>query len=169
MMSRKAEAFELAWHSRVELRHELIIELTAAHLAVGDTGGGDDRRDAGRVRRRRRALEGAGVTMLVVALALLVCVLADAPARLSAGTVITLLALGSALSLLIFLRRSDTGWPLQPLIVGLLSEAGLGVFLIVEGAWSSVLVGDEVAMLIGLATAGAGLILQAVVGGLQKR
>jgi hypothetical protein len=122
-----------------------------------------------RERRRRFARAGVGVTALVAALTLTISVLADAPARLAIGVVIAVLALGSGLSLLAFLRSSETSWPLEPLIVGLLCETGLGVFLIVEGAQNKALVGDEVATLIGIATVGIPLILKAVVGRLQKQ
>jgi hypothetical protein len=122
-----------------------------------------------RERRRRFARAGVGVAALVAALTLTISVLADAPARLAIGVVIAVLALGSGLSLLAFLRSSETSWPLEPLIVGLLCETGLGVFLIVEGAQNKALVGDEVATLIGIATVGIPLILKAVVGRLQKQ
>jgi hypothetical protein len=122
-----------------------------------------------RERRRRFARAGVGVTALVAALTLTISVPADAPARLAIGAVIAVLALGSGLSLLAFLRSSETSWPLEPLIVGLLCETGLGVFLIVEGAQNKALVGDEVATLIGIATVGIPLILKAVVGRLQQQ
>jgi hypothetical protein len=122
-----------------------------------------------RERRRRSARASVHITVLVTALALTICVLADAPARLTIGVAISVPALGIALSLLAFVRSSDTSWPLETLIVGLVCEAGLGAFLIVEGARNKALVGDEVATLIGIATVGIPLILKAVVGQLQKR
>jgi hypothetical protein len=121
-----------------------------------------------RERRRRFARAGVAATALVTALTLTISVVADAPARLAIGVAIAVLALGSGLSLLAFLRNSETSWPLEPLIVGLLCETGLGAFLIVEGTRNKALVGDEVATLIGIATVGIPLILKAVVGRLQK-
>jgi hypothetical protein len=120
-----------------------------------------------RRRGRRCAAAGLGITALATAMALDACLLARAPARLAVGVVILLLALGSALSLLASLRRGETGGPLEPLIVGLLCEAGLGVLLIVEGTWK-VLVGDEVATLIGIASIGVSPMLQALVGRLGQ-
>jgi hypothetical protein len=118
--------------------------------------------------RGRSAKAGLGITVLLTAFALPVCILAGAPARLTVGVVIALLGLGIGLSLLTLVRRSETRWPLEPLIVGLLCEAGFGVLLIVEGARNKVLVGDEVATLMGVAAIGVTPILQAVVGRLQR-
>jgi hypothetical protein len=122
-----------------------------------------------RERRRRCSRASVHITVLVTALALTICVLADAPTRFTIGVAITMPAVGIALSLLAFVRNSETSWPLETLIVGLLCEAGFGAFLIVEGAGNKALVGDEVATLIGIATVGTPLILKAVVGWLQKR
>jgi hypothetical protein len=122
-----------------------------------------------RARRRRHARAGVGSTVLVSALLLSICLLANAPARLAVGVVIVPLALGSALSLFALPYSSQTSWQLEPLIVGLLCETGVGALLIVEGIRNRVLVGDEVATLIGTATVGVPLILKAVVGRLQRR
>jgi hypothetical protein len=121
-----------------------------------------------RERRQRFARAGVAATALVTALTLTISVVADAPARLAIGVVIAVPALGIGLSLLAFVRNSETSWPLEPLILGLLCETGLGVFLIVEGTRKKALVGDEVATVIGIATVGIPLILKAVVGRVQK-
>src|SRR5215218_297877 len=111
--------------------------------------------------RRLHAQAGVGMTVLVTACAVASCVLADAPPRLTVGVGTVLLALGIGLSLLAFRRRSETSWPLEPLITGLLCEACFGGFLIVEG------IRNEVATLIGIATLGVPMIIRAVVGRLQ--
>jgi hypothetical protein len=124
-------------------------------------------RDARRP-RRLHAQAGVGMTVLVTACAVASCVVGDTPPRLTVGVGIVLLALGIGLSLLAFRRRSETRWPLEPLITGLLCEACFGGFLIVEGIRNEVLVGDEVATLIGIATLGVPMITRAVVGRLQR-
>jgi hypothetical protein len=114
-------------------------------------------------RRRRRALAGVAAAVVSSAYAVPLCLLGDAPVRLTVGVAVAVLTGGSALSLLAFLRRTRSGWPLAQLIAGLVCETGVGVLLIVEGAMGRVLVGDEVATLIGLAAAGVSLLVQAVV------
>jgi hypothetical protein len=94
--------------------------------------------------------------------------LSDAPVRLTVGVAVAVVTGGSALSLLSFLRRTRSGWPLAQLIAGLVCETGVGVFLIAEGAMGRVLVGDEVATLIGLVAAGVALLVQAVVARLAN-
>jgi hypothetical protein len=119
-------------------------------------------------RRRRRALAGVAAAVVSSAYAVPLCLLGDAPVRLTVGVAVAVLTGGSALSLLAFLRRTASGWPLSQLIAGLLCETGVGVLLIVEGAMRRVLVGDEVATLIGLAAAGVSLLVQAVVARLAN-
>jgi hypothetical protein len=114
-------------------------------------------------RRRRRALAGVAVTFASSAYTVPLCLLADAPVRLTVGVAMAVLTTGSALSLLALLRRTQTGWPLPLLITGLLWGTGVGMLLIVEGAIGRAIVGDEVATLIGLAAASASLLIQAVV------
>jgi hypothetical protein len=77
----------------------------------------------------------------------------------------TVLALGVGLSLLVFLRRSDTAWPLQPLIVSLGLETTLGFFLVTEGVLDKPLVDDELATIIGAVFATLPFLLQAGVIG----
>jgi hypothetical protein len=122
-----------------------------------------------RRRRLRRARAGVGVTVVSTAYALAMCVVAGASMRLTAGVVITLAAAGTSLALLVFVPQSDTGWPLVQLTSGLLCAACFGVFLIVEGALHRVLVGDELATLLGLGAAGVSLLLQAAVTRFQNR
>lgn len=119
-------------------------------------------------RRRRRALAGVAAAVASSSYAVPLCLLADAPVRLTVGVAVAVLTGGSALSLLACLRRTRSGWPLAQLIAGLLCETGVGVLLIVEGAMGRVLVGDEVATLIGLAAAGVSLLVQAVVARLAN-
>ena len=119
-------------------------------------------------RRRRRALAGVAAAVASSAYAVPLCLLGDAPVRLIVGVAVTILTGGSALSLLAFLRRTQSGWPLAQLIAGLVCETGVGVLLIVEGAMGRVLVGDEVATLIGLAAAGVSLLVQAAVARLAN-
>jgi hypothetical protein len=114
-------------------------------------------------RRRRRALTGAASALLAGAYAVPLCLLGGAPVRLTAGVVLALLTAGSALSLLVSLRRTPTDWPLPQLITGLLCGTGVGIFLTIEGATGRVLVGDEVASLIGLTAMSVSLLIQAVV------
>jgi len=121
-----------------------------------------------RNRRRRRALAGVAAAVVSSAYAVPLCLLGDAPARLTVGVAVAVVTGGSALSLLAFLRRTPSGWPLSQLIAGLVCETGVGVLLIVEGAMRRVLVGDEVATLIGLAAAGVSLLVQAVVARLAN-
>ena len=119
-------------------------------------------------RRRRRALAGVAGAVVSSAYAVPLCLLGDAPVRLTVGVAVAVVTGGSALSLLSFLRRTRSGWPLAQLIAGLVCETGVGVLLIVEGAMGRVLVGDEVATLIGLAAAGVSLLIQAVVARLAN-
>jgi hypothetical protein len=119
-------------------------------------------------RQRRRALAGAAVAFVSSAYTVPLCVLGDAPVRLTAGVALVVLTAGSALAALVFLRRAQTGWPLPQLIAGLLCATGVGIFLIVEGVIGRVVVGDEVATLIGLAAAGVSLLIQAGVARLAE-
>ena len=119
-------------------------------------------------RRRRRALAGVAGAVVSSAYAVPLCLLGDAPVRLTVGVAVAVVTGGSALSLLSFLRRTRSGWPLAQLIAGLVCETGVGVFLIAEGAMGRVLVGDEVATLIGLVAAGVALLVQAVVARLAN-
>jgi hypothetical protein len=121
-----------------------------------------------RNRRRRRALAGVAAAVVSSAYAVPLCLLGDAPVRLTVGVAVAVVTGGSALSLLAFLRRTPSGWPLSQLIAGLVCETGVGVLLIVEGAMRRVLVGDEVATLIGLAAAGVSLLVQAVIARLAN-
>ena len=114
-------------------------------------------------RQRRRAEACVALAFVSSAYAVPLCLLADAPVRLTVGSAMAILTAGSALSALAFLRRTQSGWPLPQLIAGLLCATAVGVLLIVEGAMGRILVGDEVATLIGLAAAGASLLIQAVV------
>lgn len=122
-------------------------------------------------RRLRRSHTGAGVAaaVLVTAMAVPICILAEAPARLTIGVGLTLLALGIGLSLLVFLRQSDTAWPLQPLTVSLGLETVLGLFLITEGILDKALVDDELATIFGAAFAALPFLIQAVVTRYQKQ
>jgi hypothetical protein len=122
-------------------------------------------------RRLRRSHTGAGVAaaVLVTAMAVPICILAEAPARLTIGVGLTLLALGIGLSLLVFLRQSDTAWPLQPLTVSLGLETVLGLFLITEGILDKALVDDELATILGAAFAALPFLIQAVVTRYQKQ
>jgi hypothetical protein len=119
-------------------------------------------------RCRHRALAGVAAAAVSSAYTVPLCVLGDAPVRLTVGVAVAVLTAGSALSLLVFLRRTQSAWPLAQLIAGLLCETGVGILLIVEGAMGRVLVGDEVATLIGLAAAGVSLLIQAVVARLAS-
>jgi hypothetical protein len=116
-----------------------------------------------RRRRRRRALAGVALTTAATAYAIPICLLAGAPARFTIGLAISVTASGIAVSLLAFTHQAQTRWPLVPLVAGLLCEAALGLFLMVEGALRRVLVGDELATLMGLSTVGASLLIQALV------
>jgi hypothetical protein len=120
-------------------------------------------------RRRRRALAGVAAAFASSAYTVPLCLLSDAPVRLTVGVATAVLTAGSALSLLAFLRRAQSGWPLPQLIAGLLCGTGVGILLIVEGAMGRVLVGDEVATLIGLAATGVSLLIQAVVARLADQ
>jgi hypothetical protein len=115
-------------------------------------------------RQRRRAWAGAAVAFVSSAYTVALCLVGHAPIRLTVGVAMVVLTAGSAVAALAFLRRAQTGWPLPQLIAGLMSATGVGIFLIVEGATGRVVVGDEVATLIGLAAAGVSLLIQAVVG-----
>ena len=119
--------------------------------------------DATNRRQRRRARAGVGAALMSSAYSVPLCLLADASLRFTVGVAITIVTAGSAVSALAFLRRMRTGWPLPQLIAGLLCATGVGILLIVEGATGRVVVGDEVATLIGLAVAGVSLLIQAVV------
>jgi hypothetical protein len=128
------------------------------------------RRAPGRCARRWRCVLCAlAATVLVTVVALFACLLARAPTRLTVGLAVTLLGPGSGVSLLACVPRSEIRWPLEPLIVGLLCTGGFGGFLIVEGARHAVLVGDEVATLIGLGTVAVPPILYSLVGRLLGR
>jgi hypothetical protein len=114
-------------------------------------------------RQRRRAMAGVAAVFVSSAYTVPLCLLGHAPVRLTVGIATVVLTAGSAVAVLAFLRRAETGWPLPQLIAGLLCATGVGGFLIVEGAVGRVLVGDEVATLIGLAAAGVSLLIQAMV------
>jgi hypothetical protein len=120
-------------------------------------------------RQRRRAQACVALAFVSSAYTVPLCLLADAPVRLTVGLAMAILTAGSAVSALAFLRRTQTRWPLPQLIAGLLCATAVGVLLIVEGATGRLLVGDEVATLIGLATAGASLLIQAVVARLAQQ
>jgi hypothetical protein len=119
-------------------------------------------------RQQRRAEACVALAFVSSAYTVPLCLLADAPVRLTVGIAMAILTAGSAVSALAFLRRTPTGWPLPQLIAGLLCATAVGVLLIVEGAMGRILVGDEVATLIGLAAAGVSLLIQAVVARLAN-
>ena|SRR5438034_11631833 len=125
---------------------------------------GDVRIRVARPNRRRSALAVLLVGVLVPA----TCLVAQAPPRLTIGATIALLALSVGVSLLVWPGSSGTALPPEPLVVGVLCEVGLGAFLTVEGALHKVLVGDEIATVIGLAAAGIPLILQGAVHWLRR-
>jgi hypothetical protein len=159
----EAEArFERALRERVvtdeRLAEALIVRRTLEQCVARASDG----------RCRRRALAGVAAAIVSSAYAVPLCLLGDAPVRLTVGVAVAVLTGGSALSLLAFLRRTRSRWPLSQLIAGLMCETGVGVLLIVEGAMGHVLVGDEVATLIGLAAAGVSLLVQAVVARLAN-
>jgi hypothetical protein len=162
-MVAEAEArFEGALRDRVipdeRLAEALIVRRTLEHWVARAS----DRR------RRRQALAGVAAAVVSSAYAVPLCLLGDASVRLTVGVAVAVVTGGAALSLFAFLRRTRSGWPLSQLIAGLVCETGVGVLLIVEGAMGRVLVGDEVATLIGLAAAGVSLLIQAVVARLAN-
>lgn len=129
-----------------------------------------ERLHAGDEPRRRRIYTAVAVavTALITTLAVVICILAEAPGRVTVGLAVALLAGGSALAVLAFLRKTDTRVSTQPIIVGLLLEVALGLFLLVEGILGKVIVGDEVAALIGIGALGLPPLVQAGVERLQK-
>lgn len=118
---------------------------------------------AAQSRQRRRAMAGVAAAFVSSAYMVPLCLLGHAPVRLTVGIATVVLTAGSAVAALAFLRGAETGWPLPQLIAGLLCATGVGGFLTIEGALGRILVGDEVATLIGLAAAGVSLLIQAAV------
>lgn len=114
-------------------------------------------------RRHTYAKVGMAATVVMSSMALPICVLASAPARVTVGVALSLVGGGFAASLLAFLRKPDTRWSTEPLIVGLLCECALGLFLIVEGALGKAVVDDEAALLLGFGAVVVPLLLQALV------
>jgi hypothetical protein len=122
-----------------------------------------------RSRRHTYASLAIATTLVITAMAVAICILAAAPSRLTIGVGLALAAAGLAATVWTFLRETDTRWPSETLIVGLLLEAMLGVFLIVEGALEKVIVKDEVAALLGLGGLGLPFILQAIVARTRRK
>jgi hypothetical protein len=116
-----------------------------------------------RRRRRRQALAATAMVAATTSYAVPICLLAGARPRLTIGVTVVCATVGLGLLLLAFVRQAETRWPLVSLVSGLLCLAGVGAFLIVEGALGRVLVGDEVATLMGLSVGGISLLLQALV------
>jgi hypothetical protein len=119
-------------------------------------------------RRHTYAKVGMAATVVLAGMALPICLLASAPGRVTVGVALSLVGGGFAASLLAFLRKTDTRWSTEPLILGLLCEFALGVFLIVEGALGKDVVQDEAALLLGFGAVVVPLLLQALVKWLQK-
>ncbi|GAA1817384.1 hypothetical protein GCM10009735_59130 [Actinomadura chokoriensis] len=123
-----------------------------------------DRLDEVRKHRRCRwyAAVATAATIIVTAMACTISVLADGSGRLTTGLAIMLLSAGSAGSLL-FLRGAAIRWNVTYLLTGLALESPLGVVLIMTGVTGKQIVDDEAALLFGLASVGAPLIIQPIV------
>jgi hypothetical protein len=121
-----------------------------------------------RYQRRALAVVAAVVALVISGLGSAVAALArGGNAHIAVGVGFTVLCAGLVVALQ-SLRSGDTPWDTQKLMTALLGETLLGVFLIVEGAWK-VLVGDDVAAILGIAAIGLTFLLDAAAARLQKK
>jgi len=88
-------------------------------------------------------------------------------AHLAFGVGFTVLCVGLVVAVQ-SLHSDDIRWDIQQLMAGLLGEALLGAFLIIEGAWK-ILVGDDWAAIFGIAALGVAFLVNAVATRLQKK